>query len=369
MKVLQINKLYYPHIGGVEKHVQDVAEAIHDEVDVKVLVANSERKTVREEINGIPVTRVPSWGVLQSAPVAPGFYTAIRNSDADIFHLHFPNPVGEIAYLAAGAPGKLVVTYHADVVRQRTLRHFYGPVIKRLLDRADMIMASSPNLIELSPWLTDVRRKCRVIPFGIDLTPWRMNDYTAAKTADIRARFGFPIILFVGRLIYYKGLDFLIRALTDVDANLIIVGQGVLEEELLRLAAELGVADRVHFVGSVSAEDLPAYYHACDVFTLPSVAESEAFGFVQLEAHACGKPVVSTNLPTGVPYANLDNVTGLIVPPKNPEALAVALNRLLSDRPFRYQLGEQAKLRVETEFSLEAMGREIIKAYREILAE
>ena len=368
MKVLQINKLYYPHIGGVEKHVQDVAQALHGQIDVEVLVANSERKATREKVNDVVVTRVPAWGTVQSAPIAPGFYGAIRRSDADIFHLHFPNPIGEIAYLAAGAPGKLVVTYHADVVRQKTLKRFYGPIIKRLLDRADMIMASSPNLIEQSPWLADLQEKCRVIPFAIDLTPFQTNAQTEAKAKEIRESAGTPLILFVGRLIYYKGLEWLIRALPNVEANLVVVGEGVLKPDLQELAAELGVADRVRFAGAVTDADLPAYYHACDLFALPSIAESEAFGFVQLEAHACGKPVVSTDLPTGVPYANLDEVTGLIVPPKDSAALATALNRLLSDEALRRRLGGQAKERVETEFSLEAMGREIMKAYKELLS-
>ncbi len=369
MKVLQINKLYYPHIGGVEKHVQDVAQALRGKIDVEVLVASSTRKGARETVNGVPVTRVPSWAVVQSAPIAPGFYREIRKSQADIYHLHFPNPIGEIAYLGAGAPGKLVVTYHADLVRQKMLLRFYGPIIKRLLDRADMIMASSPNLIKKSPWLADVQDKCRVVPFAIDLSPFQPNDYIRTKAREIREHTGSPLILFVGRLVYYKGLEWLIRAMADVEANLVIVGEGALRPDLKKLAAELGVTERIHFVGAVSDEDLPAYYHACDLFALPSIAESEAFGFVQLEAHACGKPVVSTDLPTGVPYANLNETTGLIVPPKDSQALAAALNRLLVDDDLRRRLGEQAKNRVESEFSLEAMAGEIMRAYTELFAD
>ena len=368
MKVLQVNKLYYPHIGGVEKHVQDVAEALLDQADVKVLVANSGREAKRETVNGVMVERVPTWGVVQSAPIAPGFYRSIKRARADIYHLHFPNPVGELAYLAAGSPGKLVVTYHADVVRQRLLRRFYGPVIERLLRRADMVMVSSPNLIESSPWLQPIREKCRVIPFAIDLEPFKPDPAVAAKAEEFRKRFGTPLVLFVGRLIYYKGLEYLVRAAPDVDAQFVIVGEGPLEAELKTLATELGVAERFHFVGRATDTELPAYYKACDIFTLPSIAESEAFGFVQLEAHACGKPVVSTNLPTGVPYANLHGETGLIVAPEDPEALATALNLLISDDVKRGKLGARAKERVESDFSMEAMAREILQAYQGLLA-
>ena len=368
MKALQVNKLYYPHIGGVEKHVQDVAEALTDQIDIEVLVANSDRQAKRETVSGVTVERVPSWGVVQSAPIAPGFYRAIKQAQADIYHLHFPNPIGELAYLAAGSPGKLVVTYHADVVRQRHLRRFYGPVIERLLRRADMIMVSSPNLIESSEWLRPVREKCRVIPFAIDLGPFQPDPEVTARAAGFRERFGTPLVLFVGRLIYYKGLEYLIRAAPDVDAQFIIVGDGIREPELKALAAELGVAEHFHFVGRATDDELPAYYQACDIFTLPSIAESEAFGFVQLEAHACGKPVVSTDLPTGVPYANLHGETGLIVPSKDHEALAAALNLLLADDALRDQLGSRAKERVESDFSMEAMAREILRAYQELLA-
>jgi rhamnosyl/mannosyltransferase len=363
MKVLQVNKLYYPHIGGIEKHIQDVAEALAERVDVEVLVAGSGRAASREKINGVTVNRVPSWGVIQSAPLAPGFYSAIKQARADIYHLHFPNPVGELAYLAAGAPGKLVVTYHADVVRQRLTRRLYGPIIRRLLRRADMIMVSSPNLIESSAWLRPVRDKCRVVPFAIDLEPLQPIPEVMAEARSLRERFKTPIVLFVGRLVYYKGLEFLVQAATQVKAEFVIVGEGPLESELKALAAKLGASDRLHFVGRVTDEELPAYYHSCDILTLPSIAESEAFGFVQLEAHACGKPVVSTDLPTGVPYANLHEKTGLIVPPRDAEALAQAINLLLTDNATRQRLGAQAKARVEAEFSLTAMADAIAAAY------
>ena len=367
MKVIQVNKWYYPHIGGVEKHVKDVAETLVTKVDMEVLVANTKRSRVHETINGVEVTRVPSWTVIRSAPFAPGFYTAIRQSSADIYHLHFPNPVGELAYLAAGAPGKLILTYHSDIVRQKLLRRGYGPFLRRLLKRADTIMVSSPNIIKSSPWLRSVSEKCQVIPFGIDVTRFQLSDDISVQAKAIRESFGSPLILFLGRLIYYKGVNFLIEAMKTVDAHLVVAGEGHLEPELRQQAVDLGIADRIHFVGTVSDEDLVAHYFASDLFVLPSTEESEAFGFVQLEAHACGVPVVSTNLPTGVPYANKDEFTGLIVPPADARALASAINRVLKDDLLRHKLGTQAKKRVEEGFSLEAQGKAVLNIYREAL--
>lgn len=364
MKVLQVNKFYSPFIGGVEKHVQDLAESLLGKVDVEVLVANTKHQKIKEKVNGVSVTRIPSWGIVKSAPVAPGFYRAFKQIPADIYNLHFPNPFGEIGYLAAGAPGKLAVTYHSDVVRQKTLLRFYSPIIKKLLKRADVIFVSSPNMIGTSPWLQPVKEKCLVVPFGIDAAPFRINDKVSSGAAAIRQKYGSPLVLFLGRLIYYKGLKYLVEAMRTIDAHLLIVGTGVLEEELRSQVEKLGIGERVHFIGEAADAELPAYFHACDIFVLPSIANSEAFGFVQLEAHACGKPVVSTNLPTGVPYANLNGVTGLIVPPKDSVALANAINRLLKDNVLREKLGSQAKARVENDFSREALSDAVLDIYK-----
>ena len=141
-------------------------------------------------------------------------------------------------------------------------------------------------------------------------------------------------MLFVGRLVYYKGLEYLIEAMRWVpDAVLVVVGTGPLRGRLQRLSEQwLGCPGKVVFLGAVAEHDLCAWYHACDVFVLPSVELSEAFGLVQLEAMACAKPVVTTDLPTGVTYVNQHGHTGLVVPRRNSRALAEAINILLDNR-------------------------------------
>ena len=131
------------------------------------------------------------------------------------------------------------------------------------------------------------------------------------------------------------------------------------------LARDAGVAGRVTFLPPTSDDELAAWYHAADVFCLPSVARSEAFGLVQIEAHAAGTPVVSTDLPTGVPYANLDGVTGLIVPPSDAGALAGALRRLLDDDELRARLGAQARARALREFTIPRMVDQTLQVYAE----
>jgi len=164
-----------------------------------------------------------------------------------------------------------------------------------------------------------------------------------------------PRLLFVGRLVYYKGLDVLLDAMGRCNGSLVIVGEGPLDGALRALVTERRLAGRVLFAGRVSDEDLPAFYQACDVFVLPSIARTEAFGVVQIEAMAAGKPVVSTRLPTGVPWVNQDGISGLVVTPGDPVALGDALRRLLDDGALRRRLGDGALARARTMFSRERM--------------
>jgi len=371
MNVLMVNKLYYPVIGGVENHIRDLATSISsvsDNVNVRVLTANTSGKTVEEIIDGIEVTKVANLVTVQSAPVAPSFPLWLRKLKSDIYHFHFPYPVGELAYLMARPPGKLVVTYHSDIIRQKLLLSLYKPFLKSFLKKADRILVSSPNLIRYSPVLREYKDKCEVAHFGIELSRFEMNEQMKERIRQIKKEYPGKIVLFVGRLIYYKGAKYLVEAMEGINAHLIIVGEGPLENELKNLASELGISSKISFIGSVSDKDLPAFYHACDIFALPSIARSEAFGLVQLEAQACEKPVVSTDLKTGVPYANLDQVTGLVVPPKSKEDLSKAINQLLQDSALSKKYGEAGKKRVEEEFSKEAMAERVLQIYKETLS-
>lgn len=367
MKVLHVNKLYYPHIGGIENVVRMYAVGLKDKVDVEVLVANEAPKATVEYIDGIKVTKVASLGRLRSTPLAPGFITELRSKRSDIYHLHFPNPTGEMAYLIAKPKGKLVLSYHSDIVRQKLLLKLYHPFLKKILARADAIIASSPNIIQSSTYLKSVEDKCVVIPYSVPTGWLELTPEVAARASDIRREHGPKIAFFLGRLIYYKGVEYLIRAMAGVDGKAIIAGEGELRPELEKLAHELGIEDKVTFVGALPNEELAAYYHACDVFVLPSVETSEAYGLVQLEAHFAGKPVVSTNLPTSVPFVNKDGVSGLIVPPRDVAALTEAIKRLFEDDALREQLGRQAKERFETEFSMDVMLGRILEVYNQVL--
>jgi len=261
-----------------------------------------------------------------------------------------------------------VVLYHSDIVRQKRMLALYRPFLERFLDRVDLIIASSPDMVEHSPYLSARAEKCRVVNFGLHVDRIADAPGVAERAEQLRAQHaGRKIVLFVGRLIYYKGADVLVRAMANVDADLVMIGSGPLEAELREIAVAGGIHSRITWLGPQSDEELAAWYHAADVFALPSVARSEAFGLVQIEAHAAGTPVVSTRLTTGVPYANLDGVTGLTVPVGDAHALADALNRLLRDDEMRGRLGAQAKQRALSEFTIPRMVEQTQQVYAEAI--
>lgn len=176
-----------------------------------------------------------------------------------------------------------------------------------------------------------------------------------------------PTLLFVGRLCYYKGVEYLIEAMAHVDANLVIIGDGELRSELEERTVELSIAHRVFFLGRCSDDELRVWYRLCDLFVLPSVEPSEAFALVQVEAMAAGKPVINTNLPSGVPFVSLHGKTGLTVEPRNSSQLADAINRILSDEDLAREFSINARERVLELFTVDRMLDSIYSLYLQLL--
>lgn len=366
MSVLHIGKFYLPYRGGIESHLHALCRELTKSINVNVIVANETLRLMTSEINEVKIRRLPRLFNLSATPVCPTMSREIRRATADIIHLHLPNPFAVLAYLASGHQGRLVITWHSDIVRQKTVARMLGPLDDALLRRASAIIATSPNYVDSSPILSRNRDRCRVIPFGIDADEFRARD--AEIAGRIRQRYGDRIILGVGRMVYYKGFEFLIRAMASVRGHLLLVGEGPLQAKLERAAFDAGVRDRVTFFGRVSQEEVLGYYNAADVFVMPSVARSEAFGIAQLEAMACGKPVINTRLQSGVPFVSLDGETGITVAPAASSDLAAAINRLLDDPGLRELYGAAAARRVRTEFSVSTMVDRTLELYREVIA-
>lgn len=370
MRVLHVGKFYPPARGGMEKVLQVLCEAERATVDSRVLVANETTQTVHDVVNGVPVARVSSLKKVGAVAVCPTFPYWMRKLDADVMVVHEPNPVAIVAHAMARPAAPLIFWVHAEVVRPAwRYKAFYRPFLLRMLRRASRIVVASPQVASLASELQPFREKCVVIPYALDPDQHAVSGALAARVQAIRAESPLPMVLFVGRLVPYKGVDVLLRALVNVKARAVIVGDGPLRESLEQLATDLGVAEQVRFAGNAAPEELTALYNACDLFVLPSVTRAEAFGMVQIEAMSCRKPVVCTDLPSGVPWVNQHGVTGLVVPPSDPAALKESIMTLLADAGLRARMGAAGRTRVESEFSIARLVQQTTALYRAVAAQ
>jgi len=365
LRVLHIGKFYPPVRGGMETHLQDLCCALSPYSDIDVIVGHNRPQTLHELDGDIRIHRIATLTTVAASSICPTMVRAIRKTPADIIHLHSPNPTAVMSYLLSGHPGRLIVTHHSDIIRQRILKLGYEPFLRRLMSKAEAIISFSPNYIASSAILSRHRDKCCVVPHGID--PSRFAQVDGDRVDEIRARYGPRIVLGVGRLVYYKGFEHLVRAIAGTNATLVIIGTGPLKSELENLARELKIADRVHFLGDVP--DVVPYYHGARIFALPSTARSEAFGIVQLEAMACGLPVINTQLESGVPFVSLDTVTGFTVPPGDVASLRHSIQRLLQDHALHRQFSEAARDRVRRHFTLATMAQKTLQLYEDVLRE
>lgn len=342
MRILQLGKHYPPRDGGMETYLRVLCEELSKEHEVCCVVVDE--KTEGRGVN----PRVLRFRSVFRHPLSLRYMKYVRMyADAyDVVHLHMPNPLAELSVLFA-RPKRLVVTYHAEIVN-KMFAGAYRLVQEMVLRRADRIIVSSPSMVKR---LRGFEQKVRVVPIGV-----RFGASNPGKVRSATTNY-----LFVGRLVPYKGVDVLVRAMRDVDGMLTIVGDGPEAGRLRELCALLSLSGRISFLGRVSDKRIRQLYRDCDVFVLPSVTRAEAYGIVQLEAMACGKPVIGTKLGTGVEFVNVHEKTGLIVSPGDVDALADAMNRMRDSR-LRERLGGHARKRARL-FSVERMVRSTLKAY------
>ena len=364
--ILQVGKFYYPYHGGMETYLRDLCLWLKDRTNLKVLVSNTGPRTVREMVEGVDVIRAGRWGRLASTSLCPAFPRLLKQNAGDIISIQHPDPLAAVSYLLAHPHGKLVVIYQSDIIKQKLTRLLYHPFLISFLSRAEAIVVTSPAYIASSPVLRRFRAKCVVIPIGIDPSNYLPTAATGEKVKEIHRAHGNRIVLFVGRLALYKGIEYLLKAMEEVDGNLLVIGKGGRFRTLAMMVASHHLEDKVFFMSEVSRSDLLAYLHACSVFCLPSISRNEAYGIVQLEAMACSRPVVSTRLDTGVTYINRDGETGMVVPPQDPAKLRDALNRLLNNSELSEKLGRRGRERVEQEFTKEKMAEKTYRLYQEI---
>jgi len=365
--VLHVCTYYYPFTGGLQRVVKELLTGI-DSVNFRVLTCQTRGRGGVDEKHGAKVVRVGSFGPLKSTPMSPGFPYRLRQQLrwADLVHYHLPFPVGPVSHLLNwGDDTPYIATFHDDIVGKGPVVYPYKPVLDRFLTGAERIIVTSPNMRDECARLAGFREKAAVVPIGIDSPD--SDGGEAASNIEPRELDG-RRLLFVGRLVEFKGVDYLISAMTELDATLSIVGKGPARDSLERHADEEGVTDKVHFEGFVSEERLEHLYETATAFVLPSSGRNESFGIVQLEAMARGLPVINTDLPTGVPFVSVDDETGLTVPPRDSTRLAEAAETLLSDPEQYRRFSENAQRRVREKFTRERMLADTRAVYRDALA-
>lgn len=370
MKITQLFKIYWPdNGGGIAKVIESIADGFSDcEQEIIVCQDNRHKQNRVDQYNGIRVYRCSQLFTFASTPISFHFLRSVkkRTMDSDITIYHFPYPMIDIAVLLGLYSGKLVVWWHCGIEKYKRLLPLYRPLVKHTLQKADRILVSARGNIEHSDILKQFQNKCSVIPYCVGGGYLAKGRESMQKTKQPKECIN---ILFVGRLVWYKGCDVLLKAFAKmqkkdgVKCRLVLVGGGPLAQELKKLALALNLRS-VEFTGMVSEEEKMRQIEACDFLVLPSVSQAEAFGLVQLEAMAFGKPVINTRLPSGVPHVSIHGVTGITVEPNHIGQLAAAMQKLAADDKLRQKYGRNAFNLVNEEYT----GPVMIRRHREVFS-
>jgi len=386
MKITQLFKIYWPdNGGGIAKVMESIADSLSDcEQQIIVCQDSRHKKSADDVYKGIPVRRCRQLFEFVSTPVSLQYLFDVKRKtrDSDIVIYHFPYPMADLAVLFGMYSGRLVVWWHCGFEKYKKLAPFYRPIVKHTLKKADLILVSSKGNMKNAKLLQSFRNKCKVIPFCVsdacflrgkayaDLSDARRDqDRTEANKNTEKNRQ--ICILFVGRLVWYKGGDILLKAfarMRNKNCRLVLVGSGPLEGEWKRLADSLKLK-RVEFTGMVSEEEKMKWMETCDFLVLPSVSKAEAFAIVQIEAMAFGKPVINTALQSGVPEVSVDGVTGKTVEPGNVQELAKAMDELAQDERLRRIYGANAQKRVQNEYTQGIMSERYRKVFQKWMQE
>ena len=370
MRILQFGKSYPPSLGGVQKVIFDITVGLNlAGTQCDVLCCNDDKKFQVESLGQYSITRCKSWGKLAGTYISPQLVVQLfkQNRKYDVIHVHHPEPMATLALWLVRPKIPIVVHWHSDIVKQRIALLFFKLFQNWLLNRADRIIATSPKYASESSHLSKFQHKVTPIPIGIvesDLTP----DKT--KCDALKASYNSKFVIFsLGRLVYYKGFEYLIESAKSLDNDFLILigGTGPLHGKLEQLIQSHQLQNKVKLLGYLTDLEIANYFYSCDVFCLPSIEKTEAFGIVQIEAMSFSKPVISTEIPySGVSWVNQHNESGIIVPPKNIEKLTEAIQILKIDKELYSNFALGARKRFELCFKREIMISEIIKVYRSL---
>lgn len=368
MRVLHFFKTYYPDTtGGIEQVMFQLSQGCRSlGVDGQVLTLSPNPVPERIQVADHEVVRVKENVNLASTGFSLTVFKRFKDmaAEADLVHFHFPWPMMDLVHFATRHGRPTVLSYHSDIIKQRTLLKFYAPLMNRMLGSMDRILVASPNYQRSSETLKPFADKTVVVPYGLDEAAY--PQVSAQCQARWQAQLPEKFFLFVGVLRYYKGLHTLLDALEGADYPVLLLGGGPQEQELRAQAERLGLRN-LRFLGRLDDEDKACLLQRCHALVFPSHLRSEAFGISLLEAAMYGKPMISCEIGTGTTFVNIDGETGLAVPPENPPALREAMRRLWDEPGLAARFGAQARARFEKVFTAERMCAATVQVYKELL--
>jgi glycosyltransferase involved in cell wall biosynthesis len=359
LSILHLGKYYPPEYGGIESVTAALAED-HNAMghQVEVVCFTHDQSEGAGQDAGASIQRHLARRVVASQPLSWAYVMAgVRGvRRADVVHVHLPNMLAACVASLAPRRARVVLHWHSDVAGKGLLGLLVRPLEWLTIARADAVVCTSASYLESSVALQSWKHKAHVIPIGIADAP-RREDVDAVA----------PFVLFVGRLVPYKGVSVLLQAAARMEspARVVIVGRGPLQASLMGEAERLGVAGRVDFLGSVEDNRLERLFQEARVFCLPSINRLEAFGVVLLEAMRAGCPTVASDIPgSGVGWVNAE---GLSAPVADVDALAQQIDRLLSEPALAEMLSARARARFEAQFTRTAMSESVMRLYRTLL--
>ncbi len=369
LKILHVYKSYYPETkGGVERVIQMLsAETAEMGCENRLVTCTKQKKAYCQKSNLLEVFYYPKTIELASSPFSYALWKAFPEHVqwADVIHYHFPWPMADLLHCGHRVNKPSLMTYHSDVVRQKYLKYCYQPLMNHFLNKTDCIVATSQNYVNTSLVLhnyLNTINKVRVIPIGIDPEHYKINLENQKKWKEKLPK---SFILFVGVLRYYKGLEYLLEAINDLNINLVIAGGGPLLETLKNQAKKLQNT-QVIFTESLSDEDLSSVYSLAKCLVIPASHRSEAYCIALVEGLMFGLPLVSTEIGTGTSFVNAQNETGLVVESRNSEALKKAIFTLINNPVLLKKMSEASRARFKKLFTAKSMAKKYCDLYCEL---
>ncbi len=354
VKIVYIGKYFYPYFGGIETVSEQLCNGMAENGhDVSIVTCHEKLLSKkRYSDSGFEIIKLRNYGKVLSVPLCVWTSRLINDLSPDIVHFHLPNPLP--LFVLKKIKATKVATYHASILNKGLVGDMYSRQYKKQLKLLDKVVVTSSNTakeknflnLEVSP------DKVITIPLGVKLE----------KLSNAIKEDGPIKLVFSGRLVEYKGLDYLVKAMVNLNAELVIIGDGPLKKTMLKLIKKLNLNNKIKFMLPMKRDELFKFVSMCDLFVLPSISEAEAFGMSALEAMSLGLPIVTTQLNSGTSEINVNGETGIIVKPKSVTSLAKGIEQIL-DKKLLEEMGQKARVRFEENYTLKKMIQAHLELY------